>query len=108
MRARPATEHRNLRAQRIRALLIAVAATVIPAGCRQAPLPDADSAPARLYVQRCGQCHNAYNPHSMTAAMWETQVDLMQGKMREAGVEPLNSEERGEILDYLRRNAGRD
>ncbi len=42
----------------------------------------------------------------MTAAMWDTQVELMNGKMREAGVPPLSDDERSAIMNYLTRNAG--
>jgi hypothetical protein len=43
----------------------------------------------------------------MTAAMWATQVDAMQARMKQAGVPELASTERQTILDYLTRNAGR-
>ena len=74
--------------------------------CAPHPLPEAESAPAQLYAQRCGQCHRAYDPHSMTSAMWDTQVTLMEGKIRDAGLQPLTAEQRKIIMDYLTRNAG--
>jgi hypothetical protein len=43
----------------------------------------------------------------MTAAMWQTQVDAMDPKIRAAGIPPLTSDQRRIILDYLTRNAGR-
>jgi len=75
------------------------------AGCRGAALPEAASPAARLYVERCGTCHAAYNPRSMTAAMWEVQVQAMEPRMAQAG-RPLSEHERHAILDYLTRNAG--
>ncbi len=86
--------------------LVAIAAAVAFTACQPRPLPEADSAAARLYVQRCGDCHRPYDPRSMTASMWETQVTLMDGKMREAGIAPLTDDERRAIMDYLTRNAG--
>jgi hypothetical protein len=42
----------------------------------------------------------------MTAAMWDTQVTMMETKMQAAGQLPLTSDERESILEYLKRNAG--
>lgn len=88
----------------VAALLGAI--TIVGAGC-QGPLPEQDSYPAQLYMKRCDGCHQAYHPHKMTPAMWQLQVDMMEPKMREAGIAPLTPEERQIILDYLQRNAGR-
>lgn len=43
----------------------------------------------------------------MTAAMWDTQVELMNGKMREMGIAPLTPDEQHTILRYLTANAGK-
>jgi hypothetical protein len=43
----------------------------------------------------------------MTAAMWATQVTAMQSRMKLAGVPELTSAEQEVIVDYLKRNAGR-
>ena len=60
----------------------------------------------RLYVDRCGICHRPYNPASMTAAMWETQVEAMRSKIEQAGQPPLSPDQHLTILDYLKRHAG--
>jgi len=88
-----------------RTLALALIA-ILALGCKRAPLPDADSPTARLYVTRCGNCHAPYNPHEMTPAMWETQVMMMEVKMQAAGQPPLSPDERDSILQYLKRNAG--
>src|ERR1700681_4323983 len=75
------------------------------AGCQQ-PLPEQDSYAGQLYLRRCGQCHQPYNPRAMTAAMWEIQVPKMEEKIRQAGLPPLQDAQRQAILDYLARNAG--
>src|ERR1700693_784281 len=75
------------------------------AGCQQ-PLPEQDSYACQLYLRRCGQCHAPYNPHAMTAAMWEVQVPKMEEKIQQAGLPPLEAAQKQVILDYLRRNAG--
>ncbi len=86
-------------------LLIAIAALTI-AGCNRTALPEQNSYAAQLYVQRCGGCHVAYNPHTMTAPMWEVQVKAGEERMRQGGMMPLTPEQRKTIIDYLQRNAG--
>ena len=90
----------------------ATSATVLLAlaflGCSRTPMPEASSAGAQLYAQRCAQCHALYIPASLTAEMWKIQVDAMQDKMRQAEIAPLNDGERETILDYLTRNAGKN
>jgi hypothetical protein len=86
-------------------LALALLAFVL-SGCKPASLPDATSPGAQLYVSRCGNCHAPYNPHEMTASMWDTQVTMMEVKIQAAGMPPLTSDERESILEYLKRNAG--
>jgi mono/diheme cytochrome c family protein len=94
-------------ASKIQRAVFAVAfIAVFTSGCKPASLPDATSAGAQLYVSRCGNCHAPYNPHEMTAAMWSTQVTMMEIKIQAAGQPALTSEERDSILEYLKRNAG--
>ena len=85
-------------------MTVFVAATM--AACKPAPLPELDTRNAQTYVNRCGQCHAAFNPHELTASMWEMQVPMMEVKIQSAGLPPLTSDEREAILDYLKRNAG--
>lgn len=86
-------------------IALAVALIACAAGCRGPSLPEAGDDAERLYVERCGTCHAAYNPRSMTAAMWAVQMDAMEPRMAQAG-RTLSERERRAILDYLTRNAG--
>ncbi|HJU09260.1 MAG TPA: hypothetical protein VJ728_00210 [Candidatus Binataceae bacterium] len=70
-------------------------------------MPEEGSYAQRLYAERCGSCHKPYNPASMTAAMWEVQVKAMRAKMEQAGQPPLSAPQDQTILDYLKRNAGK-
>jgi Dihaem cytochrome c len=88
-----------------RRLLATISAFALISACAHPRLPDASSPAAKLYVEKCGRCHTAYNPHSMTAAMWPIQVDRMEAKMRSAGVD-LSPGQREQILSYLTSNAG--
>ena len=78
--------------------------TLFAGGCER-PLPEANSAAAQLYARRCGQCHHAYAPASLTTAMWRIQVEMMEAKMRQTRLPPLTDQERDTILSYLTRNA---
>jgi len=77
------------------------------ASCQSGKIPDEDSYAAQLYLKRCGQCHQPYNPSQMTAAMWAVQVGLMQERMKQTGLAPLTPDERKTILNYLSSNAGK-
>jgi mono/diheme cytochrome c family protein len=79
---------------------------ILTSGCKPAQLPDATSPGARLYISRCGNCHAPYNPHEMTASMWDTQVTMMEVKIQAAGQPALTPDERASIVDYLKQNAG--
>jgi hypothetical protein len=83
--------------------LIALAFLTI-SGCNRAPLPEAGTAPEQLYTQRCGACHRAYQPSTLTPAMWQMQLDAMELKMNAAG-RPLTSTDKQTILAYLQRHA---
>jgi hypothetical protein len=86
-------------------LAIALLLVTLCACACERPLPEANTAAAQLYARRCGQCHHAYAPASLTAAMWRIQLDMMESKMRQNRVAPLTGQERDTILGYLTRNA---
>ncbi len=90
---------------RLRSLLVAC---LLLAGCQKSQsLPEQGTYAQQLYVERCGSCHRPYSPRSMTAAMWEMQMEVMRTRIVQAGESPLTPEQNRIILDYLRRNAGR-
>ena len=80
---------------------------VLLASCQNGKIPDESSYAAQLYLKRCGQCHQPYNPSLMTATMWAAQVDLMRERMKQTGLAPLTPAERTAILEYLSSNAGK-
>ncbi len=87
----------------MRALVLSLAAMVVACDAR---LPDAESAGARLYRDRCGDCHRLYAPQLLKAEMWKYQVERMQGEMVRRGAPPLKDEERATLLEYLQEHAG--
>jgi hypothetical protein len=84
--------------------VVVLGSFAVVVGCTHA-LPDPSSPGAQLYQARCGTCHPLHQPRSLTAAMWEIQVDKMRETMRRRGVRPLTDEEQGLLLTYLRAHA---
>jgi Dihaem cytochrome c len=80
--------------------------SVLLASCQNGKMPDEGSYAAQLYLKRCGQCHQAYNPSLMTAATWAVKVDAMQERLKQTGLTPLTPDERKTILGYLSEHAG--
>jgi hypothetical protein len=96
----------NSRRQLSLRIVVLFVAACIGSACHPPPLPEANSAEAKIYVERCGQCHVPYNPHELTAPMWDLQVPMMEVKIQSAGLPPLSDNDRETILEYLKRNAG--
>jgi len=74
------------------------------AGCSP-NVPEPDSPGARLYVKHCNGCHRVFAPGSLKYAMWEFQLERMQGEMVRRGVSPLTPDEKETVLAYLRRHS---
>lgn len=87
----------------MRAFVACLAAMTV--GC-ETRLPEPESAGARLYRDRCGDCHRLYAPELLKAEMWKYQVERMQGEMVRRGAPPLKDDERATILEYLQKHAG--
>jgi hypothetical protein len=89
----------------VRASLAIAALAALLTGCEPTPMPEAGSADAKLYVERCSGCHPAYRPEVLKAKMWETMVARMEIEMSRRGL-ALAPPDRDAILAYLKRNAG--
>jgi cytochrome c5 len=84
--------------------VVAVGLLAAVVGCSRA-LPDAESPGAQLYAARCGTCHALHEPRSLTAAMWDVQVERMRETMRRRGARPLTADEEAVLLGYLHAHA---
>lgn len=84
--------------------------TLPAVGCTggQQTFPEADSAPARLYTDKCSICHPAYHPAAHTSTGWTKVVPRMEKNAVEMGIKSLLSEEeKSIILAYLKKHASR-
>ena len=65
------------------------------------PIPEPDSAAARLYADRCGACHAVPHPRRNTVDDWHHLLPLMEQRIAERGLTPLTDEERETLSQYL-------
>jgi hypothetical protein len=68
-------------------------------------LPEPESPAARVYAERCGDCHRAYMPGSMTWPMWEYQLGRMRLLYAQLRRPWLSPQEESLVIDYLQRHA---
>ncbi len=86
-------------------MAVACFAAATAASC-SSPLPEADSADAKLYASRCGTCHAPHQPRALTPTMWKVQVERMDKKYRDARMQVPSAQEKEQILAYLTRHSG--
>lgn len=68
-------------------------------------LPEPDSAAAKVYVKKCGECHAPPAPTSHTVAEWPPIVHRMQYRRIAKGKGALTEPEFKVILEYLTTHA---
>ena len=85
-------------------MIICIFALAACAG-KPTPIPDADSAGARVFAARCSICHVAPHPKRLTFSAWRHMLTVMESQMQHRGMEPLSEEEREAILAYLKHHA---
>jgi len=67
-------------------------------------IPDADSAGARLYAERCSTCHALAHPKRLDWEHWQSMLGVMKMRMDEKGME-MDKAEWQEIAAYLKHYA---
>lgn len=92
------------RTTRAGAVASAIATVTVLAACNPS-LPEAESAGAQLYVERCSSCHRLHAPGVITSASWDVILERMQREMRMRGVEPLSADETRILREYLDKHA---
>ncbi|MDT8376552.1 MAG: hypothetical protein RQ867_07400 [Mariprofundaceae bacterium] len=69
------------------------------------PIPDADSPQAEIYVEKCSICHVLPHPKRLSFSGWKHMLKLMDQRMEERNMSPLEPEEHEAIKTYLKRHA---
>ncbi len=67
-------------------------------------IPDADSAAAQLFADRCSVCHSLPHPGRLDWPHWRAMLRVMKQRMDERGMEMPNNEWR-QIAGYLESHA---
>ncbi len=67
-------------------------------------IPDADSASAQLYSQRCSVCHSLPHPQRLDWPHWRSMLHVMKQRMDERDMS-LPNEEWRQIAGYLKSHA---
>jgi len=70
-----------------------------------AEIPDADSAAARLFAQKCNVCHAMPYPERLDWPHWRHMLGVMRQRMHERGVAEPSKEEWRQIAGYLKSHA---
>lgn len=68
-------------------------------------IPDAESAGAKLFIERCSGCHATPHPKRHSADEWPHYVVLMEKRMVQRDKPPLSDSERKLIMEYLVQHA---
>ncbi len=83
----------------------------LDAGCmnkEEQPIPEFNSPPALLYIEKCGTCHPVHHPLTHTYTGWTTVITRMEKNAETYGIGPiLSGEERSIILGYLKKHGRR-
>ncbi len=64
-----------------------------------------DSPEAELYTEKCGACHSAKDPAMHTYEEWVKLVEKMVKIMSDEGMDPLQEEEKKQMLTFLKAQA---
>ena len=67
-------------------------------------IPAADTAPAKLYAQRCSVCHALPHPGRLDWPHWRSMLHVMKQRMDERGMNMPDKEWR-QIAAYLQQHA---
>ncbi|MDQ6954201.1 MAG: hypothetical protein Q9M20_02010 [Mariprofundaceae bacterium] len=58
-----------------------------------------------LFTSRCDACHQAPKAKSLTLNQWRAVLKTMKVRMKQAGMNPLTSEEAADLDQFLEANA---
>lgn len=85
---------------------LCMALSLMAVSCVNQPLPEAETPPALLYVERCGICHPPYHPQVHNYTGWKKVIVRMKKHADTNGIRPfLPEDEEAVIHSYLEKNA---
>jgi hypothetical protein len=84
--------------------VVVILISVFLIACAGQTIPEPESPGARLFKDRCTQCHGLPGTKRHTPDQWDHLLVMMDGFMQEKGIN-FPAQERKLVRDYLRRNA---
>ncbi|MFQ5442748.1 MAG: hypothetical protein ACE5EB_08510 [Thermodesulfobacteriota bacterium] len=76
------------------------------AGCAaETPVPDRDTAEAKVYRRVCSGCHSLPHPRRNTYRRWKHFVALMETRIEHREMKPMTPGERAAVLRYLKKHS---
>jgi len=96
--------HRQSRGNVRPGFALAIALAALSVGCAAPPAQDgiAPTAKAQAFSAHCSTCHALPHPRRHSYPEWQTLVAVMEQRMRERGMGPLDDRQRRDILAYLK------
>lgn len=87
-------------------LLLWPALMCLTTACTSTPLAsEADqTVKAQMFSARCSTCHALPHPKRHSYPEWQHLVAVMEQRMQERGMTPLDEQQRRDILTYLKLN----
>jgi hypothetical protein len=99
--------HRHTRRNCALPLWLAILLAPGMTACSSTPAPitgAAEKDQAQVFSARCSGCHALPHPKRHTYPEWQRLVTVMEQRMQERGVAPLDDQQRRDILTYLKLN----
>jgi len=85
-------------------LLITIVCLMFTSPAWATEIPDADSAAAQVFSQRCSVCHSLPHPARLDWPHWRSMLHVMKQRMNEKKISIPNEEWR-QISGYLKQHA---
>jgi len=91
--------------------LILIAAPLLVAHADEKPVSDvvvteeSVNEGKQVFQSRCSNCHKLPNKTRRTAVQWDMLLEVMQGIMKQRGVDVLSDDEKQQVLTYLKESA---
>jgi len=85
--------------------LMLLCLTGMSSGALAADIPEAGSADAAVYMERCAACHALPHPGRLDWQRWRDMLYLMDRRMDERGFDKPSQEEWQAIARYLKSHA---
>jgi hypothetical protein len=89
----------------VKPVLPAILATLLTGACSTVPPGNSSDRPTQTFTAYCSACHDLPHPKRHTYTQWQVLIPVMEQRMKERGMAPLDERQRRDILAYLKQHA---